>query len=225
MKVRSKQVPIPTEHQERRPHLPEGELLIAVQAELGHVEPKRSASSKQAGFTVLEIVVVIVVIGILAVVSSGFLVQTRPDAFANSVSSSIQNARFEAIKRNRAVAFVWNDNAKQFVVRVKNATASAASSQSCGNETGDVTLRTINQSDYRGVRVTNVTFLQDTSAAATAGGATLYGFVWQPHGLPKRCNATSLLTETRSFGFGRTGSATVANTVTLNPAGMVSGTP
>ena len=191
----------------------------------GFRDRQMRAAPRQGGFSIAEILIVLAVIGVLATVVIGGVGQSRPDTFGGAVQAAMQHARFEAIKRNRAVVFAWDDASKQFITRVKNATASAATSQSCGSETGDITLSSIKQSNYKGVTVTGVTFLRDTSTAGTSGGAALYGVVWQPHGLPKRCNANSTLLDSRSFGFAKRGSTTVAYRATLNPAGMVGGTP
>jgi type IV fimbrial biogenesis protein FimT len=66
-------------------------------------------TSKQAGMTLIEVMVVVVVLGILTAVAipsfQNWMQNVKISTAAESVTSGIQRARAEAVRRNTAVAF------------------------------------------------------------------------------------------------------------------------
>lgn len=74
----------------------------------------RSRKSRSTGFTVLEIVLVVGILGVLLGIG---VVALRPPAirsYTESIRALMQQARFEAIKLNRPVLVVWDEESREF---------------------------------------------------------------------------------------------------------------
>lgn len=132
-----------------------------------------TAPMSKYGFTMIELLIVIGMLGILATMAVSNLRAPAARVAADSVSSTIQHARFEAVKRNRPV-----------VVRVEPGLgylrlfeASDATTIDC--EPGSGPLKTLDVSEFRGVSLTG-----DAQA-----------FVWLPSGQLRGCNGAWLMND------------------------------
>ena len=132
------------------------------------------------GFTLLELLVVIAIIGILVTV--GWLNFRPPEArlFASGVQAQIQQARFEAIKRNRPVAVVWEGTKNAFVTQADLSQITLASTLfnmtlPCTG-TGLAVLKQNSTSEYRQVSL----------------ASTFPGVVWLPNGFIRKCDNTAI---------------------------------
>ena len=85
--------------------------------------PTRQGSphTARAGFTVIEMMLVVAIIGILLAV--GFVQLRAPSTrlFANDLKAQLQQAKFEAVKRNAPVAVAWDGGAQSFSTRFDTA--------------------------------------------------------------------------------------------------------
>jgi len=109
---------------------------------------------------------------ILGILASVGLVTLRPPSsylFVNDLKAMIQQARYEAIKRNVPVAVVWDRGAQAFTTRWNS--SSPAVNQACN---GSELLNTKRLADYRSVSV-QAAFSQS-------------GVVWLPSGLGAKCS-------------------------------------
>lgn len=148
----------------------------------------------RAGFTLLELLIVIAIMGIFMALGVPMLRPPSSYLFANDVKAMIQQARFEAIKRNTPVAVAWNDNDKAYTTRFdqSNTTFTAFSTLCTAPATSGGSVRVINTkraSDYRSVSVSTST--------------TLNGVVWLPTGLAKSCTGNGLSNTTITINDGR----------------------
>ena len=124
----------------------------------------------QAGFSLLEFLLILGVLGILFALGAVLLRPPSPRLFANDFTAVVRQARFEAIKRDEAAAVVWNPVLEQLEVRINTGGA-----ESCG---GGTTLLSSHPIDtYRNL-----------SVSTDLGGN---GFLWFPNGNTKACNGTS----------------------------------
>lgn len=124
----------------------------------------------QIGLTMIEMLIVIAILGILAAIAVPQLRAPASRVAADSVSSTIQHGRFEAIKLNRPVVVrVDPDNSRIDLVEGNDATVIDCAAEA-------KVLRTLELDDYRRV--------------AFSGGAT--EFVWLPSGQLRACNGAWL---------------------------------
>ncbi|HET8986568.1 MAG TPA: GspH/FimT family pseudopilin [Trueperaceae bacterium] len=124
-------------------------------------------TSSTAGFTIIEMVLTLAVLGILMGVGA---MNLRPPAVrtaSNSVQSFVQQARFEAIKTNRPVVVEIGVDG----LTLTAARTTGANVVNCS--TAGAAYRTLDLTTYRGVR-------------ASSAGLPL---VWLPTGLPRACPA------------------------------------
>lgn len=136
----------------------------------------------ERGFTLVELLVVIVVVSILATFSA-FVIRPRAEVqAANSFQALVQEARLEGVKRNRPVAVVWDLSAQEALVAIADAT-----SPDC--TTNLTQIDTFDLSEYRDVSVT--TTLGDD------------GLLWFPSGRGQSCAASSLDSTTTFSAVGR----------------------
>lgn len=148
----------------------------------------------RAGFTLLEMLIVIAIMGIFMALGVPMLRPPSSYLFANDLKAMIQQARFEAIKRNTPVAVAWNDNDKAYTTRFDESnTTFAAFSTLCTapvNSGGSVKIiNTKRASDYRSVSVSTPTAPN--------------GIVWLPTGLARSCTGSGLSNRTITINDGR----------------------
>lgn len=130
--------------------------------------------TKQHGFSILELIGVIAIVGILVALAAPRLSSVpAANLYANSVASQLQQARFEAIKRNRPVAVVW-DSAQQAVVTRAN---QSSNDIDCDLSSVDEVIVTTRTSEYGALSVAPNGF----------GGSD--GIVWLPTGLSQSCSS------------------------------------
>jgi prepilin-type N-terminal cleavage/methylation domain-containing protein len=121
------------------------------------------------GFSVVEVVVVLGVLGILFSIGPVLMRPPAARVFANDVASAIRQARFEAIKRDVAIAVVWDAQTRRLETRLTDEVTA-----SCG--TGASLLRSHDALVYG-----NVTLATDL------GGN---GLLWFPNGMTRACDGT-----------------------------------
>jgi Tfp pilus assembly protein FimT len=145
-----------------------------------------------SGITLVELLVVLATLGIL--LSLGPLLVRAPDArlFSNDIKILIQQARHEAIKRNRPVAVLWTNS--QFTTRLASEVGPTITN-ACSSNT---IINTKSALDYRNISVT----------------ANNFGIVWLPNGIGQPCPS-------RSFGNLTVTDGRVTRTVQLSTAGGV----
>jgi len=100
------------------------------------------------GFTLIELLVVIAVFGVLA--SLTFVLRAPvATVFARDAQAVFQQARLEAVKRNRPVAVVWDADAGRLESRVS--TAGNTVGEACA---GDVVIRALDPTEYGRMTIT-----------------------------------------------------------------------
>lgn len=142
----------------------------------------------------VEILVVLAGIGVLAALTIPLLRQPAARLFATDVRAQIQQARYEAIKRNVPVAVVYDPALERFETRLDPA---ATSYDDACQASATPTVKAV--SDYRNVQVTS---------------PATFGVVWLPSGLGRGCTGMTLANI--SITDGRT-----SRTVTISTAGSV----
>lgn len=111
------------------------------------------------------------VLGVLGVLLGIGVTMFRPPSerlFANDLRSQLQQARFDAVKRNQPVAVVWDADARQFETRI--ASDPAMNADVCE---GTQVLNRRSANDYRALTV-----------STTMG----QGLVWLPNGQARTCD-------------------------------------
>ena len=147
--------------------------------------PPRSVAD---GFSVVELLVVIAVLGVLLGIGLAVLRPNSERLAANSFRALLQEARTEAISRNRPVAVTWDADQAAMIVRVAPSPALPACDGSLQ------ALDRLEFGEYRGVAVTT-----DMS-----GG----GLVWLPNGRHRSCDPSGSLDSVTTFASPR-GAVTV----------------
>lgn len=125
------------------------------------------------GLSLLEALIVIAVLGALLAIGVPRLSTPAARMFANDIKAQIEQARFEAIKRNAPVAVVLEATSQTFVTRLDPSDASVTATCS-----GDLILQERDTSDYKGVAI-------DTEASTWSGAV-----VWLPSGQGRACNGS-----------------------------------
>jgi prepilin-type N-terminal cleavage/methylation domain-containing protein len=155
--------------------------------------------SRRAGFTLVELLIAIAIIAILSALGASRIFAPDARLFANDLRGTLEQARYEAVRRHAPVAVTWNGAA--FLTRAQ-ATTSVTALDTTICTTGTV-IRTKAIADYRGISVT--------------GGLTTNGIVWMPSGLVRTCTGADVTAVVATVvGDGR-------STLTVNvfPAGAV----
>lgn len=124
--------------------------------------------TRRSGLTMVEILVVLAIIGVLIGLLGPLVRQPGARLYAGDVRSQIQQARYEAIKRNVPVAVVFNAVEQRFETRFD--TAATVIGDACGSTT---TSRLKPASDYQNIAVSPNNF----------------GIVWLPSGIGQPCTA------------------------------------
>jgi prepilin-type N-terminal cleavage/methylation domain-containing protein len=135
--------------------------------------------SKTRGLSLVEILIVLAILGIF--LTLGFTLRS-PSArvYANDLRGMIQQGKFEAIKRNRAVAIVWNATDQQFEMKVINDDGSFANPSCSSTDVILVRIKALNE--YQGLSLT-------TNMAGS-------GLIWTPAGLARPCTGSVLASTT-----------------------------
>jgi prepilin-type N-terminal cleavage/methylation domain-containing protein len=148
----------------------------------GEVAVSQSKYLYSRGFTLIETIVVMAVISILAGIGFTFMgAGSSPRLMANDYRAMIQQARFEAIKRNLPVAVVRTG--QEYRTLVKD---DAAINCNTANST-QINIK--RASEYRNVQI--------SSATGTANG-----IVWLPNGMARACDGSGVVTGTATFSSG-----------------------
>lgn len=153
-------------------------------------------ATARAGTSILELIIIVAVLGILLAV--GF-VQLRPPAaraFGNDVKSQVEQARFEAVKRNQPVAVQFADGRLFTSLDTSDLRVVA----SCSPDATVIVQR------FAG-SYGNVTVTPDSS----------WGVVWLPSGQGRTCDGSPAIGSTLRIDDGRT-----VTRVTVSDGGRVS---
>jgi prepilin-type N-terminal cleavage/methylation domain-containing protein len=122
---------------------------------------------KKQGFTLIEMLVTLSILGIALGIGISFLKMPSSRLYANDLKAMIQQARFESIKRNAAVAVVWDSVAQNFTIRVLTDLT-----QPCSN---GIQLKAQPLSEYRNLKIESTTLPGN-------------GVIWLPTGQIRGCN-------------------------------------
>ncbi len=129
------------------------------------------SKTTQQGFSLLEILVVIAALGIILSVTLGVFRAPSSRLYANDVNALLQQARFQAIKHDEAVAVVWDATDQAMVTRLNSGGAVSCSSL----DTTELSKKPL--TDYRKL-----------SVKTTLEGN---GLLWLPNGQIRGCNGGS----------------------------------
>lgn len=152
------------------------------------------------GFSLIELIVTIAIAGIGLSLISTLSSPSQKQLLANDIKAMVQQARFESIKRNVAVAVVWDDNAGNLFMY-----ANTANNTNCSGSNLSL-IGTKYLSDYRHV-----------SVSSNLGGSPNKGIIWLPTSTLKDCsnnlvNGTFTVTDTKRDN---------STTVTVSQGGKV----
>jgi prepilin-type N-terminal cleavage/methylation domain-containing protein len=121
---------------------------------------------RQAGFSLLEILIAIAMLGVLVGFGAMQIRARSATAYARDLKGLVQQGRFEAIKRNRPIAVIWSESAGEF------RTVLGSEDQPCDPEE---VLATASPANYRRLNV-------DSSFSDGDG------IVWLPSGQARACD-------------------------------------
>ena len=145
-------------------------------------------SVRRLGVTVMEMLIVIAIAGILLGIGVVRVQPPESRLFANDVKAQIEQARYEAIRRNGPVAVVWEAGPERFATRLDPNDPTVGST--CN---GPLVLQSRALSDYRSVEL-----------ISGASGAWSGGVVWLPSGQGRTCNGGPAIGGTITITDGRT---------------------
>jgi prepilin-type N-terminal cleavage/methylation domain-containing protein len=134
--------------------------------------PRPSTLRSRRGVTLVEILIVVGILGILLSLTS-FLRAPSATVFARDAQSLYQQARLEAVKRNRPVAVIWDADAGRLEARVDSGSTTVAAA--C---VGDTLVRSLAPDEYGRLTITadfehdGAVWLPSTLMRGCAGAAT-----------------------------------------------------
>lgn len=128
----------------------------------------------------VELLIALAVLGILMTIAALTLRAPSPRLAANNYKATLQEARMEAVKRNRAVIVAWDADEQAVVVKAITDPGKA------GCDAAAVELSRLDLSQYRGV-----TFTTDMPSGS---------LVWLPNGRSRQCNGALTSTTTTFAG-------------------------
>lgn len=140
----------------------------------------------RAGFTLLEMLVVVGIMGIFLALGIPMLRPPAAYLFASDLKAMIQQARYEAIKRNTPVAVVWSSTDRTYTTRLDAANTNFANTN--GACTSGTVISTKQLGDYRNISIS-------TNMPGN-------GIIWLPTGLARSCT-TGLGNSTTTVGDGK----------------------
>jgi prepilin-type N-terminal cleavage/methylation domain-containing protein len=133
-----------------------------------------------AGFTLLEMLLVLSILGILFALGIPMLRPSYAYVFASDYRAMLQQARFEAIKRNLPVAVVRDG--QQYLTLVRNDAVINCTT------TNSTQINIKRATEYRDVQIS----MSDTTGTGN-------GIVWLPTGLARACDNSAVVTGTAAF--------------------------
>lgn len=160
----------------------------------------RTSIHHQAGFSVLEMLVVVAILGIVGSFLTVFGGTPSVRLYTDDIQSLLQQARLEAIKRNRPVAVTWDNATQTFSTRYLPSPGSNTIASACAGTTV-VTSRAATQ--YNNLTV-----------VSTLPGN---GLVWLPNTLLSTCGGAMTGTETITIS-----DAKQSIVISISTAGQVS---
>ncbi len=137
---------------------------------------------RRHGFTMLEMLVVIAILAILLAIVAIRTPARGAVPYANDIRAALQQGRFEAIKRNRPVAVVWNATEESW----QTVFNPVSDNDPCN---GGTLLSSTDSGQYPGVAV--APGFPDLGAPAIGNGV-----VWLPTGQARACDFNPLPLET-----------------------------
>lgn len=132
----------------------------------------RTVRTKLAGLTLVEMLIAVGIFGVLIAIAAPSLRAPSSRLVANSVQATVQQARFEAIKRNRPVVVELASDGSGVLL----STTLNAGSVTCG---GLEQIRKVDITEHGRVDLTSQHF----------------PFIWLPNGQPRACGGAALTAE------------------------------
>ena len=143
----------------------------------------RGTFTSSSGFSLIEILIVLAIVGVLLGLSSVIFRPPSVRVFANDLSHQIQQGRFEALKRNRPVSVIYNGTSFETRWDSSSPTVTAACS-------GDTVVQTKRFEDYPQLSV-------------TPDFVSGEGIVWLPSGQARSCSNTTFQAQNVVLSNGR----------------------
>lgn len=155
-----------------------------------------TVSNRRAGLSIVEMIVILAILGVLIGIGAPLLRTQHSRIVANSVQATVQQARFEAIKRNRPIAV----NLLSDAGAVELSASSAFNTYTC---TSGTLIRTVSVTEQQKASIQTENF----------------PFLWLPNGQPRNCSGAHFSAAQQPTAVVSDAGATY--TVAIGPAGEV----